>query len=43
MIPPAFPEVGKPMTERDLEKFEHHTANPAHLHVSNDHHFEPPP
>jgi hypothetical protein len=42
MIPPALPEVWKPVTESDLKKLEYDTANPAHLDISDDHHFEPP-
>jgi len=42
MVPPALPEVGQPVTECDLEDLEDHTANPAHLDISDDHHLEPP-
>jgi hypothetical protein len=42
MVPPAFPEVWKPMAEGYLKQFKYNTAYPAHLHVSDNHHFEPP-
>jgi len=42
MVPPALPEVGQPVTEGDLEDLEDHTADPAHLDISDDHHLEPP-
>jgi hypothetical protein len=42
MVPPALPEVGQPVTEGDLEDLEDHTANPAHLDISDDHHLKPP-
>jgi hypothetical protein len=30
------------MTEGDFEKLKDDTANPAHFHISYNHHFEPP-
>lgn len=42
MVPPALPKVGQPVTEGDLEDLEDHTANPAHLDISDDHHLKPP-
>lgn len=42
MVPPALVEVGQPMTEGDLEDLEEHTADPAHLDISDDHHLKPP-
>jgi hypothetical protein len=43
MVPPALPEVGQPMTEGDFEDLEDHTAYPAHLNISDNHHLKPPP
>jgi len=42
MVPPALPEVGKPMTEGNFKQFEDNAAYPAHIDISYDHHFEPP-
>lgn len=43
MVPPAFPEVGQPVSERDLKQLEYDTVQPAHLNVPDDHHLKPPP
>jgi hypothetical protein len=42
MVPPALPEVWQPVTEGDLEDLEDHTAYPAHLDISDNHHLKPP-
>lgn len=42
MVPPALPEVRKPMSETYLHQLKDNTLEPAHLHISNDHHLEEP-
>jgi len=42
VVPPALPEVRQPMTERYLEQLKYYATYPAHLHISNYHHLEPP-
>ena len=42
MIPPALPEVRKPVSEADLKQLKNNTAYPARLDIPDDHHLEPP-
>ena len=42
MIPPALPEVGQPVPECNLQYFKYDAADPAQLHIPDDHHLEPP-
>ena len=42
MVPPALPEVGKPVTEADLTEFKTNGAGPSHIPISHDEHLAPP-
>ena len=43
MIPPAFPEIRKPMSECKFEEFEAERADPSHIPVPHDEHLTEPP
>lgn len=42
MVPPALPEVRKPVSECHFHQLKEGTADPTQLHISYNHHLEPP-
>ena len=42
MVPPALPEVWKPMSESDFQNLKANRAGPCYIPVSHDEHLAPP-